>query len=131
MQTPFTRMLKIKYPVLLAGMANISMPQLAAAVCNAGGLGVVGGAFISPETLRQHLRELKSLLVDKSSPFGVDLLLPKVGDGARATNGKSHNNEPPSTRAQKRSRSKSSSAHMHATPRISSVRYEDSQSHHE
>ena len=86
MQTPFTRMLRIKYPVLLAGMANISMPELAAAVCNAGGLGVVGGAFISPETLRQHLRELKSLLVDKSSPFGVDLLLPKVGEGARATN---------------------------------------------
>eukprot|EP01050_Picozoa_sp_SAG11_P046086 SAG11_NODE_23361_length_390_cov_0.690722_2_plen_66_part_01 len=64
--------------------ANISMPALAAAVSNAGGLGVVGGAFITPETLRKHLRELKLKLVDKSSPFGVDLLLPKVGGGARA-----------------------------------------------
>ena len=86
MSCPLTELLGIKYPVLLAGMANISMPELAAAVSNAGGLGVIGGAFISPQTLRKHLRELKSLLVDKSAPFGVDLLLPQVGGGSRATN---------------------------------------------
>jgi NAD(P)H-dependent flavin oxidoreductase YrpB (nitropropane dioxygenase family) len=86
MVCPLTTMLNIRYPVLLAGMANISMPKLAAAVCNAGGLGVVGGAFITPATLRAHLRELKSLLTDPTAPFGVDLLLPKVGGGARATN---------------------------------------------
>ena len=50
-------------PVLLAGMANISLPELAAAVSNAGGMGIVGGAFITPDTLRKYLRELKSLLV--------------------------------------------------------------------
>ncbi len=73
-------------PVLLAGMANISLPELAAAVSNAGGMGVIGGAFITPDTLRAHLKELKSLLRDPSLPFGVDLLLPQVGGSARATN---------------------------------------------
>lgn len=65
MTTPLTKLLGIKYPILLAGMSNISMPRLAAAVCNAGGLGVVGGAFVTPETLRSHLRELKAMLTDK------------------------------------------------------------------
>ena len=69
MVCPLTTMLNIQYPVLLAGMANISMPNLAAAVCNAGGLGVVGGAFITPATLRAHLRELKSLLRAVPSPY--------------------------------------------------------------
>ena len=73
-------------PILLAGMANISLPELAAAVSNAGGMGVIGGAFISPDTLRAHLKQLKSLLRDPSLPFGVDLLLPQVGGSARATN---------------------------------------------
>jgi hypothetical protein len=36
--------------------------------------------------LREMVAELKEALVDKKSPFGVDLLLPKVGEGARATN---------------------------------------------
>jgi NAD(P)H-dependent flavin oxidoreductase YrpB (nitropropane dioxygenase family) len=85
-QTEFTKQLGITHPVLLAGMANISLSHLAAAVSNAGGLGVVGGAFISPAVLRKELRELKSLLKSPDLPFGVDLLLPKVGDGARATN---------------------------------------------
>jgi hypothetical protein len=62
------------------------MENRAQAVCNAGGLGVVGGAFVTPDTLRTYLRELKEALVDKSTPFGVDLLLPQVGGGARATN---------------------------------------------
>ena len=44
-QTPFTKRLGITHPILLAGMANISKADLAAAVSNAGGLGVVGGAF--------------------------------------------------------------------------------------
>ena len=84
--TSFTETLGIQYPILLAGMANISMPELAAAICNAGGMGVIGGAFITPATLREHLQTLKSLLVDKTTPFGVDLLLPQVGGNARATN---------------------------------------------
>jgi len=61
-------------------------PKLAAAVTNAGGLGVIGGVGYTPEQLRTTIAELKADLLDKSAPFGVDLLLPKVGEGARATN---------------------------------------------
>lgn len=61
-------------------------PKLAAAVTNAGGIGVIGGVGYSPDMLREQIAELKSYLDDKSAPFGVDLLLPQVGNGARATN---------------------------------------------
>lgn len=84
--TPLCELLKIRHPVLLAGMARTSGGPLAAAVSNAGGLGTVGGLGYTPEQLDEMLVELKSYLTDKSLPFGVDLALPKVGEGARATN---------------------------------------------
>lgn len=58
-------------------------PKLAAAVTNAGGLGVIGGVGYSPEMLKEQITELKSFLNDKSAPFGVDLLLPQIGGNAR------------------------------------------------
>lgn len=61
-------------------------PELAAAVTNAGGLGVIGGVSYTPEMLRDQIHELKSHLKDKSAPFGIDLLLPQVGGNARKTN---------------------------------------------
>ncbi|KAJ3206561.1 hypothetical protein HDU82_004432 [Entophlyctis luteolus] len=61
-------------------------PELAAAVTNAGGLGVIGGLGYTPAMLKEQIAEIKSFLNDKSAPFGVDLLLPQVGDGARKTN---------------------------------------------
>lgn len=67
-------------------MARASSAPLAAAVSNAGGLGTVGGLGYTPEQLAEMLTELKSLLKDPSLPFGVDLALPQVGGGARATN---------------------------------------------
>ena len=85
-QTPLTALLGIKHPILLAGMANIATAQLAAAVTNAGGLGVMGGVTFSPEAMRKHIAELKSLLKDPNAPFGIDLLIPQVGGNARKTN---------------------------------------------
>jgi NAD(P)H-dependent flavin oxidoreductase YrpB (nitropropane dioxygenase family) len=61
-------------------------PELAAAVTNAGGLGVIGGVGYTPEFLREQIAEIKKNLHDKNAPFGVDLLLPQVGGNARATN---------------------------------------------
>lgn len=84
--TPITQLLGIQYPVILAGMNLASGPRLAAAVSNAGGLGVVGGIGSTPKMLRKTLKLLKSELRDPNLPFGVDLLLPKVGKGARKTN---------------------------------------------
>lgn len=66
-------------------MFNVASPKLAAAVTNGGGFGVIGGVAYTPELLREALKELKSHLVDKNAPFGVDLLIPKVGGNARKT----------------------------------------------
>lgn len=85
-KTPITELLGIRHPVILAGMNQAAGPELAAAVSNAGGLGVVGGVMMSPKMLRAMIKSLKKDLADPSLPFGVDLLLPKVGQGARATN---------------------------------------------
>ncbi|KAI0176063.1 2-nitropropane dioxygenase [Hypoxylon sp. FL1284] len=85
-RTPITDLFKIKHPILLAGMNVAAGPKLAAAVTNAGGLGVVGGMSYSPEMLKEQIDELKSYLNDKNAPFGIDLLLPQVGGNARKTN---------------------------------------------
>lgn len=84
--TPVTQMLGITQPILLAGMGYTSGAELAAAVSNAGGLGVVGGLGYTPESLREILTDLKSKLRDPSLPFGVDLLIPQLGGKARKTN---------------------------------------------
>ncbi|KIK56390.1 hypothetical protein GYMLUDRAFT_1016116 [Collybiopsis luxurians FD-317 M1] len=84
--TPITEMFGIKHPIILAGMNVAAGPELAAAVTNAGGLGVIGGFGYTPKILRQQIQSIKDDLVDKNAPFGVDLLLPQVGGSARKTN---------------------------------------------
>ncbi|KAK7206661.1 2-nitropropane dioxygenase [Myxozyma melibiosi] len=84
--TPITELFGIQHPILLAGMNVASGPQLAAAVSNAGGLGVIGGMGYSPEMLREQIKEIKAHLNPGITKFGVDLLLPQVGGNARKTN---------------------------------------------
>ncbi|CAK7202372.1 hypothetical protein SEUCBS139899_005095 [Sporothrix eucalyptigena] len=84
--TPLTQLLGIQHPIVLAGMARVSGGALAAAVSNAGGLGVVGGFRLTPQQLRETVAELKADLARPDLPFGIDLALPQVGGGARATN---------------------------------------------
>lgn len=86
LQTPLSKLLGIQYPIILAGMARTSGGELAAAVSNAGGLGVIGGLGYTPKQLQSIIDDLKSHLSDKSLPFGVDLALPQVGGSARKTN---------------------------------------------
>ncbi|KAF9890462.1 hypothetical protein FE257_005867 [Aspergillus nanangensis] len=85
-QTSITDLLGITHPIMLAGMGTAAGPRLAAAVTNAGGIGVIGGIGYTPDALREAIAELKSYLNDKSAPFGVDLLIPQVGGNARKTN---------------------------------------------
>lgn len=85
-RTPLTEVFGIQKPIMLAGMNVAASPELAAAVTNAGGLGVFGGVTYTPKIFRSKLEELKENLKDKNAPFGVDLLLPKVGGEARKTN---------------------------------------------
>mmetsp|Transcript_85824 Transcript_85824/g.134205 ORF Transcript_85824/g.134205 Transcript_85824/m.134205 type:complete len:365 (-) Transcript_85824:83-1177(-) len=84
--TPVTELFGIQHPVILAGMNVAASPELAAAVTNAGGLGVFGGVFYTPKMFRLKLEELKENLNDPNAPFGVDLLIPQVGGSARKTN---------------------------------------------
>ncbi|CAL1714353.1 unnamed protein product [Somion occarium] len=84
--TPVTQLLGIQHPILLAGMDRASGPELAAAVTNAGGLGVVGGLGFTPQGIRTMIKDLKKLLHNPDGGFGVDLLIPQVGGNARKTN---------------------------------------------
>ncbi|MGN0305561.1 MAG: nitronate monooxygenase [Lachnospiraceae bacterium] len=64
--------LGIKYPIIQGGMANIATGEFAAAVSNAGGLGLIGAAGMTPETLRENIRIAKEQTKEK---FGVNLML--------------------------------------------------------
>ncbi len=70
--TPLCDLLGIKYPILQGGMAWIATAELAAAVSNAGGLGVIGGGDCPPDYVREQVRLAKAL-TDK--PFGVNVPL--------------------------------------------------------
>lgn len=67
-----TTLFNIRYPVIQAGMVWNSGWKLASAVSNTGGLGLIGGGSMDPETFRQHVRQCKEA-TDK--PFGVNIPL--------------------------------------------------------
>lgn len=70
--TKITDILKIKYPILQGGMAWVATHELAAAVSEAGGLGIIGAGNAPPEFVRDEIRKLKEL-TDK--PFGVNIMM--------------------------------------------------------
>ena len=72
MRTEITELLNIKYPVIQGGMAWVAEHKLAAAVSNAGGLGLIAAANAPAEWVREQIREAKKL-TDK--PFGVNIML--------------------------------------------------------
>jgi len=67
-----TELLGIKHPIMLAGMAFISLPKLVAAVSNAGGIGMLNCVAYTPDQIKEVIRQVKSL-TDK--PFGVNATL--------------------------------------------------------
>jgi enoyl-[acyl-carrier protein] reductase II len=73
LRTPICDLFGIEYPIFLAGMGGVSMAPLVAAVSNAGGLGVMGAAALSPDDLRTEIRKTRKLT---QKPFAVDLLAP-------------------------------------------------------
>lgn len=72
MKSAITQLLGIQYPILQGGMAWIAESTLAAAVSNAGGLGIIAGGSAPIDYLREQIRRCKSL-TDK--PFGVNIML--------------------------------------------------------
>lgn len=89
-------LLGIEVPILLAGMGQAATPALAAAVSNAGGLGVLGAATCGPARLRGWIRETRALT---SRPFGVDTLLPASVRRGSPTAGPSPRERMPEARA--------------------------------
>ena len=73
LRTRVCDLFEIDFPIVLAGMGGAATPELAAAVSNAGGLGVLGAAACGPNRLREWIRRTRQLT---NKPFGVDTLLP-------------------------------------------------------
>ena len=72
MKTELTQILGIEYPIIQGGMAWVAEYHLAAAVSEAGGLGLIGAANAPADWVREQVREAKKL-TDK--PFGVNIML--------------------------------------------------------
>ena len=72
MKTRVTELLGTKYPIIQGGMAWVAEYHLAAAVSNAGGLGIIGAGSAPGEVVREQIRKAKEL-TDK--PFGVNVML--------------------------------------------------------
>ena len=72
MKTRITELLGIEYPVIQGGMAWVAEHHLAAAVSNAGGLGIIGAGGAPAEFVREQIRKVKEV-TDK--PFGVNVML--------------------------------------------------------
>jgi enoyl-[acyl-carrier protein] reductase II len=77
MSNPILQLFKIKYPIIQAGMIWCSGWELASAVSEAGGLGLIGSGSMYPEVLREHIKKCKAAT---SKPFGVNvpLLYPNI-----------------------------------------------------
>lgn len=70
MKTRITDIFNIKYPIIQGGMIWASGWELASAVSNAGGLGLLGSGSMFPEVLRDHIRKCKA---NTKNPFGVNV----------------------------------------------------------
>lgn len=82
MKTRLTEMVGIKYPIVLSGMSWISVPEMVAAVSNAGGLGILATGPLSAEQTRKAVRKIRTL-TDK--PFGANasLMFPGAAENAK------------------------------------------------
>jgi enoyl-[acyl-carrier protein] reductase II len=77
MENKITKLFKIKYPLIQAGMVWNSGWKLASAVSNAGGLGLIGAGSMYPDVLREHIQKCKKAT---TKPFGVNvpMLYPNI-----------------------------------------------------
>ncbi len=72
LRTRLTELLGIEHPIIQGGMAWTATAELAGAVSNAGGLGIIGAGHMPTELLREQIRHAKALT---DRPFGVNLML--------------------------------------------------------
>lgn len=83
MKTRLTELFGIQYPILLSGMSWVSVPELVAAVSNAGGLGILATGVYNPDQTRKAIARIRELT---DRPFGANatLYFPGGKDNARA-----------------------------------------------
>ncbi|MCF8564122.1 nitronate monooxygenase family protein [Alicyclobacillus tolerans] len=75
LETRFTKLTHIRYPIIQAGMAGgATTVELVTAVSNAGGLGTLGAGYLTPDKLRAEIRSIKQRT---ERPFGVNLFVPQ------------------------------------------------------
>ena len=77
MQNRVTQLFNIQYPIIQAGMIWCSGWELASAVSNAGGLGIIGSGSMYPEILREHIKKCKAT-TNKPFAVNVPLLYPDI-----------------------------------------------------
>ncbi len=84
MKNPVCTLFNIKYPIIQAGMIWCSGWELASAVSNAGGLGLIGSGSMYPEVLKEHIQKCKKAT---NKPFGVNipLLYPDIDKHIQVT----------------------------------------------
>lgn len=70
--TRITELLDIEYPIIEGGMAWVGTPKLAAAISNAGALGTIGSGSMTPDVLREKIKEIKQLT---NKPFAVNIIM--------------------------------------------------------
>ena len=70
--TPVNTLLNIKYPLIQGGMAWVADAELASAVSNAGGLGVIAAGYAPEEWIRKEIRKARSLT---KKPFALNIML--------------------------------------------------------
>ena len=77
MKNRVTQLFGIKFPIILAGMVWCSGWKLAAAVSNAGGLGIIGSGSMHPDTLKEHIQKYKKAIRNPLA-INVPLLYPEI-----------------------------------------------------
>lgn len=82
MKTRITELLQIEYPIIQGGMAWVAEHNLASAVSQAGGLGIIGAANAPAEWVREEIRKARAV-TDKPIGVNVMLLSPYADDVAR------------------------------------------------
>ncbi|MFW5754565.1 MAG: nitronate monooxygenase, partial [Marinilabiliaceae bacterium] len=73
------RLFNIDYPIIQGGMVWCAGWELASAVSNSGGLGLLGSGSMYPEVLREHIQKIKKA-TDKPWGVNVPLLYPDIKD---------------------------------------------------
>lgn len=82
MKTRITELFGIQHPIFSAGMGFIAVPELVAAVCNAGGMGILATATLTPEETRASVRKIRKL-TDKPFAANVTLIYDTAADNAQ------------------------------------------------